>query len=93
MTRRTWVVLLAVYIVVAVAVPFVGFSVPFCSGGISGHVSAECLAKWEAGQALFPDRLVALLGPIPAAVVTFLTLTGVSLVIHMVRRRRLGPAN
>jgi hypothetical protein len=86
-------VLLAIFVVIAVAVPLVGFSVPFCSGDASGHIGAACLAKWEAGRPLFPDRLVALVGPIPAAVMTFLTLTGVSLLILLARRRRRGPSS
>jgi hypothetical protein len=88
MTRTTWAVLLAIDAIAGLGVLFLGTSIPPCFGDASGHISAECLATWEAGRSLFPDRYAAALGgPIPAAAVTFLTLTGVTIVIDLARRR------
>jgi hypothetical protein len=94
MTRATWAVLLGTYAIIGLVVLFVGGTIPSCFGDASGHMSAECVARWEAGRSLFPDRYAAALGgPIPAAVVTFLTLLGGTLVIDLVRRRRRSRAS
>jgi hypothetical protein len=94
MTRTTWAILLGIYAIIGLVVLFVGGTIPFCFGDAPGHMSAECVAKWEAGRSLFPDRYAAALGgPIPAAAVTFLTLLGGTLVIDLVRRRRRSRAS
>jgi hypothetical protein len=88
MTRRTWILLLALYTAVAAAVPLVGYSLPPCFGNAQGQVSAECLAQWEAALPLFPHRLVAVLGVPVSALVTFYTLAGLTLIVDVVRRIR-----
>lgn len=45
--------LIALYAVLAaIAVVFLGVSVPFCSGGIDGRMSQECIDHWLANQSL-----------------------------------------
>lgn len=92
MTRKTWALLVVIYAAAAVAVPLVGYSLPFCTGGISGTVSAECVARWEAAMPLFPERFVYLLGVPMSAVVSFLALTGMTLVVHVARVSRRDEA-
>src|SRR4051794_14737492 len=94
MTRTTWALLLLTYAIIGLVVLFVGGTIPSCSGDASGHMSAECVARWEAGRSLFPDRYAAALGgPIPAAAATFLALLGGTLATDLVRRRRGSPAS
>ena len=88
MNRTTWAVLLSLYGLVALAVPFLGYSLPPCFGNAEGQISAECMARWEAAMPLFPERLVYVLGVPTSALVTFLTLTGMTLVIDVSRRSR-----
>ena len=88
MSRTTWVILLALYALVALAVPLVGYSLPPCLGNSEGHISADCLAHWEAAMPVFPQRFVYLLGVPMSAVVTFLALAGGTLVYGWARRRR-----
>lgn len=88
MSRTTWAILLAIYGVVALAIPFVGYSLPFCSGGIAGRMSAECVAQWEAALPLFPQRFVYLLGVPMSGVVSLLALIGVTLIFDLARRYR-----
>lgn len=95
MTGRSWAILLATHLILSAAVLFLGGTLPPCLGDATGQVSAGCLATWEAGRLLFPDRFTeALGGPVPASAVTFLTLTGVTMLIDVAyrwRRRRAGP--
>lgn len=88
MSRTTWVVLLALCGLVALAVPLVGYSLPPCLGNFEGHISPECMAHWESAMPLFPQRFVYLLGVPMSAVVTFLALAGGVLVYGWARRRR-----
>ena len=84
--------LVGLFGVVAIAVPFVGYSMPFCSGGVDGQMSAECVARWEAAMPPFPQRFVAVLGVPMSAVVSFLALTAIAVAIDLARRlsRRRG---
>jgi hypothetical protein len=88
MRRKTWALLLALFALAALAVPFLGYSVPFCTGGFQGQVSAECVARWEGAMPVFPQRFVHLLGVPMAAMVSFLALTGITLVFDLARRSR-----
>ena len=88
MSRKTWALLLALFALVALAVPFLGYSLPYCTGGLGGQVSAECVARWEAEMPLFPQRYVYLLGVPMSAVVSFVALTGIALVFDVARRSR-----
>lgn len=88
MTRTTWAVLLALYALAALVVPVVGFSLPPCLGNAEGHLSAGCMAQWEASMPLLPQRFVEVLGVPQAAVVTFLALAGTTVVVDAVRRVR-----
>ena len=88
MSRKTWALLLALFALAALAVPFFGYSLPFCTGGFDGQVSAECVARWEAAMPVFPQRFVHLLGVPVSAVVSFLILTGIALLFDVARRTR-----
>jgi len=92
MRPRTWVLLLAIFGVAAIAVPFLGYSLPFCTGGIDGQVGAECMAEWEAAMPVFPQRFVYVLGRPMSAAVTFLALTAIAIAVYLARRlgRRRG---
>lgn len=90
MSRTTWAILLVFYAVVAVAIPFVGYSLPPCFGNAEGHISPECMAGWQAAMPLFPQRFVYVLGVPMSAVVTFAALTGMTLAIDAARRSRPG---
>lgn len=90
MSRTTWAILLALYALVALAIPLVGYSLPPCFGNAEGHVSAECMGRWEAAMPVFPQRFVYVLGVPMSAVVSFLSLTGMTLVIDVARRFRSG---
>jgi hypothetical protein len=91
MNRKTWALLLALFALVALAVPFVGYSLPPCLGNAEGQVSAECIARWEDAMPLFPQRFVERLGVPLSAVVSFLALTGTTLVVDAARRSRRRP--
>ena len=88
MSCKTWALLFALFALAALAVPFLGYSLPFCTGGFDGHVSAECMARWEAEMPAFPQRFVYLLGVPMSAVASFLALTGIALVVDVTRRSR-----
>jgi hypothetical protein len=90
MTRRTWAKLLALYALAALVVPFLGTSVPSCFGRPGpggGQMSPACIAAWEAGRSLFPDRFVEAVGAPASAVLTFLALVAVTLAVDLARRR------
>ena len=87
MKPSRWAGVFAVYGLVALAVPFFGYSVPGCFAPAGGQVGEECIRRWQAGMALFPDRLVYSLGGPMAAAVTFLVLAGGTLLLIAVRRR------
>ena len=89
-SRRKWAILLALYALVALAVPFVGYSLPPCFGDLEGHISAECMARWEAAMPMFPQRFVYVLGVPMSTTVTFLALTGMTLVVDVAWRFRRG---
>jgi hypothetical protein len=82
-----WVLLLGLFGCVALAVAFVGYSIPPCFGDSTGHASAECMARWESTMPIFPDGFVHALGVPLSAAVTFLVLTGGALLVTYVRRR------
>lgn len=88
MRWTTWAKLLALYVLVAVAVPFVGYSLPPCFGNAEGVISPACMIPWEAAMPLFPERFVYVLGAPMSGVVTFLALTGATLVVDLARRFR-----
>jgi hypothetical protein len=90
MSRTTWAILLALYGLVALAIPLVGYSLPRCFGNAEGYVSADCMARWEAAMPLFPERFVYLLGVPMSAVTSFLALTGITLLVDVARRFRRG---
>jgi hypothetical protein len=92
MSRTKWAVLLALFALAALAVPFLGYSRPFCTGGVDLEVSKVCMAEWEALMPAFPQRFVYLLGVPMSAVVIFLVLTGIALVVDMARRSRRKPS-
>jgi hypothetical protein len=73
--------------VVAVAVAFAGYSIPPCFGDSTGHISAECMARWESTMPSFPNGFVSALGVPLSAAVTFLVLTAGALLAWFVRRR------
>ena len=88
MSRRTWAWVLALYLLAALIVPFLGTSVPSCFGSPSpdgGQVSQTCLAAWEAGKSL-PERFVDAVGVPASAVLTFVALLGLTLAVDMARR-------
>jgi hypothetical protein len=91
MSRTAWAILLVVYAAVAVAIPIVGYSLPPCFGNAEGHISPECMAQWEAAMPLFPQRFVYLLGVPMSALVSFLALTGMTLIVDVTRRFRRRP--
>ena len=83
--------LLILFGLISLAIPFVGYSLPGCFGSVpDGKVSAECLAKWQAAMPLFPQRYVYVLGVPVSVVVSFLALTGIALVVDVARRSRQG---
>src|SRR5689334_6647400 len=89
MSRTTWSALLALFGVYSLAVPLVGYSVPPCLGRLpDGGTSPECIAQWQASMPLFPERLVYALGVPLSVVVIFAAMVGVTLVVHLARRRR-----
>ena len=88
MKRTTWAILLPIYGLVALAIPGVGYSRPFCSAPAGGRVSAECMAQWEAAMPLFPQGFVYLLGVPMSGVVSLLALVGITLIFDLARRYR-----
>lgn len=88
MTRERWSVLLALYALAALAVVFLGTSVPACFGDAAGQMSADCVARWEAGRSLI-ERFVEALGWPAAAALTFFGLTAATLIVDLGRRRRM----
>lgn len=93
MTRRIWVYILALSALVAIAVPvFIGTSIPPCLGGVSGLLDRKCVARWEAGKALFPDQFVDAFGWPAAVVLTFVVSVAVLLIVDLVRRWLIGRA-
>ena len=86
MSRTTWAILLVLYAAVAVAIPFVGYSLPPCFGNAEGQVSPECVTQWQTAMPLFPDRFVYTLGVPMSGLVSFLALTGITLAVDLARR-------
>jgi hypothetical protein len=88
MTRWTWALLLALYGVVGLAVPFVGYSLPMCLGNAAGQMSPACVVEWQATMPLFPQRVVYVLGVPMSAAVTFFASAAVTLVFDLAQRLR-----
>jgi len=89
MSRTTWAALIIAFGIIALAIPFVGFSLPPCFGRVpDGQVSAECMAQWEAAMPLFPQRFVYVMGVPGSAAVSFLGLIGIALAVAVTRRSR-----
>jgi len=88
MSWTRWAILLALYGLVALAIPLVGYSLPPCFGNAEGHISAGCVAHWEAAMPVFPQRFVYQLGVAMSAVISLLGLTGITVVLDLARRSR-----
>jgi len=81
--------LLILFGLISLAIPFVGYSLPPCFGRVpDGQISPECIAQWQAAMPVFPQRFVYVLGVPMSVVVSFLALTGIALMVDVARRSR-----
>ena len=85
MTRTTWALLVSLYGLAGIAVLFLGVSIPPCFGDATGHMSAECVARWEAGRNI-AERVLDTVGGPAAAATVFLGLTGLTVFIDLAWR-------
>lgn len=81
-----WVLLLGLFGIVALAVAFVGYSIPPCFGDSTGNISAECMTRWESTMPAFPNGFVHALGVPLSAAVTFLVLAAGAAIVRFVQR-------